>query len=184
MTPEVLAKLNRCKNSRDLESVTWEEVCCAKARMSRDVSLYADAKYQQIDEEKTPTTEALTRLLKQKVIMPREGYGTGLAWDYELTVDKAHKLCDIAIHEDLYSNICPACHGKGDGNIGDRYVVCDTCGGTRRLQFTPERIAGLLLVNRATYYRRYAEPYQKIMQILSHWDAKVYQAVALLRRTN
>lgn len=180
MTPEILSKLTRCKNPQAIDGITWEEVCWAKAHMARDVSLYADARYQQTDEEKTETVKALSRLLKQKVMTPRSGYGTGIAYDYELTVEKAHKLCDIALHQDLYSNICPVCLGKGDANIGQKYIVCDTCHGTGRYQYTGTRIAEYLQVGRKTFYRRYAEPYNKIVHILGYWDGKVYQAVSQL----
>ncbi len=154
-------------------------VAMAKTHMRPDARLYATAKYERSDEERYISAKAVYRLLYQKVYMPRELGGSGIALKHDMPASIIQGLCEISLSEDMWSNKCPTCKGKGDAYVPN-YVICDNCGGSGNRRYTQKRIAGAIGCTERWYRNKWAGPHGDIKKVLQDWDRDVWIAVSRL----
>ena len=136
---------------------SWEDMCFALAGLDRITARYARLKYAN---ETSHYAELSNYVCKEVVKIAKEQ-----GWkhrpkgsrsnDPPVGVDElfAFRLAELALQENVGSDRCRRCNGRGTIHTGYKSMDCFSCKGSGILRRTEDYRAKFMGINRATWHR-------------------------------
>ena len=163
---------------------SWEDMCFALAGLDRITARYARLKYAN---ETSHYTELSNYVCKEIVKIAKEqGWKHRPRWSRpnDLPVDVggdfAFRLAELALQENVGSDRCRRCNGRGTIHTGYKSMDCFSCEGSGILKRTETYRAKFMGLNRVTWERQWKHRFRQ--HILGIFDVFEFEISKELER--
>jgi len=162
---EVLAALGPKTSSifRMRDNVSWQIVCMAMARISKEASMYGRLKYSLEHSYK----RRVRNVILKHVISVKWNSTSRWNPDKEFFIN----IADLALKESLDPMCCPKCSGRGNVIIDETLYTCTLCSGIGIKSMHDTIRANYLGVHRNTFRKNIKYNYfRDVMSLIREWE--------------